>query len=77
MCKCLHNYFYKKCNFYVEKHIFSVHFVPFDVENIVISFSGGKDSTVTADLVVKALSDPLVLESYCHIDEITNICYNK
>lgn len=27
-------------------------------ENIVISFSGGKDSTVTADLVTKALSNP-------------------
>ena len=23
MCKYLHNYFNKKCNFYVEKHIFS------------------------------------------------------
>ncbi len=27
-------------------------------ENIVISFSGGKDSTATADVVVKALSNP-------------------
>lgn len=27
-------------------------------ENIVISFSGGKDSTVTADLTVRALSNP-------------------
>ena len=27
-------------------------------ENIVISFSGGKDSTVTADVVTKALSNP-------------------
>lgn len=27
-------------------------------ENIVLSFSGGKDSTVTADLVVRALGDP-------------------
>ena len=27
-------------------------------ENIVISFSGGKDSTVTADIVTKALSNP-------------------
>ena len=27
-------------------------------ENIVISFSGGKDSTVTADIVIKALSNP-------------------
>lgn len=30
----------------------------FPEENIVISFSGGKDSTVTADLAVKALHDP-------------------
>lgn len=30
----------------------------FDEERIVISFSGGKDSTVTADLVTKALSNP-------------------
>lgn len=30
----------------------------FDEEKIVISFSGGKDSTVTADVVVKALSNP-------------------
>lgn len=30
----------------------------FDEERIVISFSGGKDSTVTADVVVKALSNP-------------------
>lgn len=30
----------------------------FDEEKIVISFSGGKDSTATADVVVKALSNP-------------------
>lgn len=30
----------------------------FDEEKLVISFSGGKDSTVTADVVVKALSNP-------------------
>ncbi len=33
-------------------------------ENLVISFSGGKDSTVTADLVVKALSDPSVVHIF-------------
>lgn len=33
-------------------------------ENIVISFSGGKDSTVVADLVVRALSDPSVVHIY-------------
>jgi phosphoadenosine phosphosulfate reductase len=30
----------------------------FHEENIVLSFSGGKDSTVTADIVMKALSNP-------------------
>lgn len=30
----------------------------FEEERIVISFSGGKDSTVTADIVTKALSNP-------------------
>lgn len=30
----------------------------FDEEKLVISFSGGKDSTATADVVVKALSNP-------------------
>ena len=33
-------------------------------ENIVVSFSGGKDSTVTADLVVKALSDPSIVHIF-------------
>ena len=33
-------------------------------ENIVVSFSGGKDSTVTADLVVKALSDPSLVHIF-------------
>ena len=35
----------------------------FDEEKIVISFSGGKDSTATADVVTKALSNP----SFVHI----------
>ena len=30
----------------------------FPEENVVISFSGGKDSTATADVVIKALSNP-------------------
>lgn len=30
----------------------------YDEEHIVVSFSGGKDSTVTADVVTKALSNP-------------------
>lgn len=33
-------------------------------ENIVISFSGGKDSTVTADLTVRALSDPSIVHIF-------------
>ena len=32
--------------------------VKFPEENVVISFSGGKDSTVTADVVIKSLSNP-------------------
>ncbi|MBS3974130.1 MAG: phosphoadenosine phosphosulfate reductase family protein, partial [Actinobacteria bacterium] len=33
-------------------------------ENIVISFSGGKDSTVTADLTVRALSNPSLVHIF-------------
>lgn len=33
-------------------------------ENLVISFSGGKDSTVTADLVVRALSNPYLVHVF-------------
>lgn len=33
-------------------------------ENIVISFSGGKDSTVTADLVTRALGDPALVHIF-------------
>lgn len=36
----------------------------FDEENIVISFSGGKDSTVTADVVTKALSNPSLVHIF-------------
>ena len=36
----------------------------FDEENIVISFSGGKDSTATADVVVKALSNPSLVHIF-------------
>lgn len=36
----------------------------FNEENIVVSFSGGKDSTVIADLVVKALSNPSLVHIY-------------
>ena len=33
-------------------------------ENIVISFSGGKDSTATADVVIKSLSDPYIVHIF-------------
>ena len=36
----------------------------FDEEHIVLSFSGGKDSTVTADLVIKALSNPSLVHIF-------------
>lgn len=36
----------------------------FKEENIVISFSGGKDSTVTADVVVKAMSNPSLVHIF-------------
>ncbi len=36
----------------------------FSEEKIVISFSGGKDSTVTADVVIKALSNPSLVHIF-------------
>ena len=36
----------------------------YEMENIVISFSGGKDSTVTADVVTKALSNPSIVHIF-------------
>lgn len=36
----------------------------FKEENVVVSFSGGKDSTVTADLTIKALSNPSVVHIF-------------
>ncbi|MCR5105849.1 MAG: phosphoadenosine phosphosulfate reductase family protein [Eubacterium sp.] len=33
-------------------------------ENIVVSFSGGKDSTATADIVIKALSNPEIVHIF-------------
>lgn len=36
----------------------------FPAENIVISFSGGKDSTVTADVVTKALANPSLVHIF-------------
>lgn len=36
----------------------------YPIQNIVLSFSGGKDSTVAADLVVKALADPSLVHIF-------------
>lgn len=36
----------------------------FDEERLVISFSGGKDSTVTADIVTKAMSNPSLVHIF-------------
>lgn len=36
----------------------------FPEENIVLSFSGGKDSTVTADLVIKSLGNPSLVHIF-------------
>lgn len=36
----------------------------YPMENIVVSFSGGKDSTVTADLTVRALSNPSLVHIF-------------
>lgn len=36
----------------------------FDQEHIVLSFSGGKDSTATADVVIKALSNPSLVHIF-------------
>lgn len=38
--------------------------IKYDHESIVVSFSGGKDSTVTADLAVRALGDPSLVHIF-------------
>ena len=48
-----------------EAHEFVKHeAAKFPQENIVISFSGGKDSTATADVVIKALSEPSLVHIF-------------
>jgi phosphoadenosine phosphosulfate reductase len=37
---------------------------PYPNESVVVSFSGGKDSTVTADLAVRALGDPSLVHIF-------------
>ncbi len=36
----------------------------YDVTDMFVSFSGGKDSTVTADLVTRALSNPQIMHIF-------------
>lgn len=48
-----------------EAHQFITHTAEdYSSEEIVISFSGGKDSTATADLLIKALSDPSIVHIF-------------
>jgi phosphoadenosine phosphosulfate reductase len=37
---------------------------PYSMENVIISFSGGKDSTVTADIAVRALDEPSLVHIF-------------
>ena len=53
------DYLKYEANIFIQKSA-----AKFPRENIVLSFSGGKDSTVTADLVVKALSDPSLVHIF-------------
>ncbi len=53
------NYLYDEACQFVNNTV-----VDFERENVVISFSGGKDSTVVADLVVRALSDPSIVHIF-------------
>lgn len=36
----------------------------FDITDMFVSFSGGKDSTVTVDLVTRALSNPQIMHIF-------------
>lgn len=38
----------------------------FSEEKVVVSFSGGKDSTVTADIVARALNNPSLVHVFCN-----------
>lgn len=53
------NYLKYEANIFIQEAA-----IKYPRENIVVSFSGGKDSTVTADLVVKALSDPSLVHIF-------------
>ena len=57
---CLRLHFLKdEANAFIYKAI-----EKFDQEHIVLSFSGGKDSTATADVVIKALSNPSLVHIF-------------
>lgn len=53
------NYIIDEAHLFIEETI-----KPYPREHIVISFSGGKDSTVTADLTTKALRDPSLVHIF-------------
>lgn len=53
------NYIIDEAHTFIEREA-----AKFPRENIVVSFSGGKDSTATADLAVKALGDPTLVHIF-------------
>jgi len=53
------NYIIDEAHTFIQQAVAS-----YPSENLVISFSGGKDSTVTADLVVRALNDPSLVHIF-------------
>mgnify|MGYP004662621391 FL=1 len=53
------NYLIEEAHEFVQKTASN-----FEEEKIVLSFSGGKDSTVTADVVIKALSNPSLVHIF-------------
>ncbi len=72
-----YDYFNKTIEIFVKANSERLHYIfdeatefvrntakPYPNENIVISFSGGKDSTVTADLTVRALSNPSLVHIF-------------
>ena len=72
-----YTYFDEHIRKFVEANYLRLHFLKdeanvfihkaiekFDQEHIVLSFSGGKDSTATADVVIKALSNPSLVHIF-------------
>ncbi|NLX64375.1 MAG: phosphoadenosine phosphosulfate reductase family protein [Clostridiaceae bacterium] len=53
------NYIYNEATEFIKKTA-----ATYPRENVVISFSGGKDSTATADLTISALSDPSLVHIF-------------